>query len=860
MTLGLFTSGFLGAGGLSWMPQYPDWQILMAFGFGPLDPTPLWTDITDLCINFDFEEGRQHELDRTEAGQFTATFDDRFGMFTPNNTLSPFYNLLTPGDALGLNTGSGTWVPAGSTTLTTQTTHVLWGPTGGVATGPGSAGLAVHTGFYAVNPLTQYTANIQVQAQALGEAMLVSIQWYDSGMAFISSSPGVAVVDANGMWSMVTTTGVSPSNAAFANVWLDSLANTSRSHYFTCVHFCENQPVDWSASGIPTVWNQGQFGPLSQCSPMRVLGTWSSVTEPVAYCFSDSFVPDPSDQLNQETSYTAVDILGLLAQAPISNSLFYPAQIMSHSPALYWRLGDPVDSATAADNSGNGNVGSINTSAPVAFGGNDVTGLGLTALFSGGFTGSGSGALIYDPTSSCGFTNPDSSDNAILSIPNPTTLVADTSAWSIEFLLQGAQATDACIFEAITDLAGNDVFAYVNDSGQLQLQSTAANPTPWPQTAGGPVLTDGNWHHIVITCPAGSGTVTAYIDGVSAFTLTQTRNTAPSQGFIVGGESLNNVIGTTTEFPTLVLQDLAVFPSQLSSASVTADYDIYHYLQDVEFVGARIEKVLQLVGFDAFPHSLAIGTVLLAGETSSQTQTAALGYIQTIVDVELGFFWQDPTGFLQFKDAMYPLTNPTSNTPQVTVGDNAAAGANYEPGVKVPLDSLDLYTDVQVQAQQGPGAGKIQEVENTTAIGPPGGVGRRPLQRTGLPFASDVDALTQANTLLARYSKTGVKRVDAMTLKATNSGNIPQMLARQLWEEVRFQRQGSRESLYDAAMLIEKRTQKWDAPTTAYEVDWVLSPYEVWAAAEGTFILDDPKFGVLTGPDHGTVVAYGVLG
>jgi hypothetical protein len=255
----------------------------------------------------------------------------------------------------------------------------------------------------------------------------------------------------------------------------------------------------------------------------------------------------------------------------------------------------------------------------------------------------------------------------------------------------------------------------------------------------------------------------------------------------------------------------------------------------METTGERIATVIRIAGYENFPASIDIGNIMAQGETTSQTSTASLGYIQSCVDTELGFLWQDATGVLNFRNSTYVLTNPTSAISQGIVGDNPGADMFYIPkGLKIPSDALDLWTDIQVQANSAPGVGVMQEVINNTAVGPPGGWGKRVLQRTGLLFAYDSDAAQQAQTLSLRYANPR-KRVDGVTLQseatsydgATPGVNIPFISSLGLWDRVTFQRQGSRESLFSADMLIEHREFKYAADPGEFSVTYILSPYEV---------------------------------
>ena len=68
----------------------------IAFGDDPLEASPTWTDVTSTVRALSFGRGRQHELNRFEAGTATFTLDNRDGAFNPDNTASTHYPDVKP--------------------------------------------------------------------------------------------------------------------------------------------------------------------------------------------------------------------------------------------------------------------------------------------------------------------------------------------------------------------------------------------------------------------------------------------------------------------------------------------------------------------------------------------------------------------------------------------------------------------------------------------------------------------------------------------------------------------------------------------------------------------------------------------
>ncbi len=85
----------------------PTVQVQLEMTGNPLDASPTWGDISDRVLEMQIKRGRQHEMDRVEAGTTTLLLDNRDGALWPNNTSSPYYNEIKPGKRLWIRTIKG---------------------------------------------------------------------------------------------------------------------------------------------------------------------------------------------------------------------------------------------------------------------------------------------------------------------------------------------------------------------------------------------------------------------------------------------------------------------------------------------------------------------------------------------------------------------------------------------------------------------------------------------------------------------------------------------------------------------------------------------------------------------------------
>ncbi len=67
----------------------------IAFDSDPND-TPIWEDVSGYVYSFSLRRGRQHELDRVEAGTAMVTLDNQDRRFDPSNADGPYYPNVVP--------------------------------------------------------------------------------------------------------------------------------------------------------------------------------------------------------------------------------------------------------------------------------------------------------------------------------------------------------------------------------------------------------------------------------------------------------------------------------------------------------------------------------------------------------------------------------------------------------------------------------------------------------------------------------------------------------------------------------------------------------------------------------------------
>jgi hypothetical protein len=76
--------------------NWPEFKVRVAFTTDPLSSTPTWTDISQYARAMTFRRGRNHELDRIEAGSLRLRLNNRDRRFDPSFTAGPYYPNVLP--------------------------------------------------------------------------------------------------------------------------------------------------------------------------------------------------------------------------------------------------------------------------------------------------------------------------------------------------------------------------------------------------------------------------------------------------------------------------------------------------------------------------------------------------------------------------------------------------------------------------------------------------------------------------------------------------------------------------------------------------------------------------------------------
>lgn len=558
------------------------------------------------------------------------------------------------------------------------------------------------------------------------------------------------------------------------------------------------------------------YGPYTDGTDMGVLGlvpmkrirvraVYGSTTYPIWCGYVESW---PMVWPSEKTSFvdvTATDGFKLL-QARTFGTVYFEA-VRADKPIAWFRLGDATGST------------SVSSSIP-----GPVSGTGAYAGTVGSGVTLGAAAFMpFDPTTGATFNG---TTSATIQVPFFAANATGLTSFSVEFWIsttatgfpgqtvvsQGINLPEA--WNVRLDTTGKVVFSVFDD----------------PRFGGGATgavdsraINDGARHHVVCTNNFGTQTANIYVDGVVG---------TPTVGSAFGGVVGPLMMGLSYSGQTFAgtLQDVAVYPSELSGARVLAHYNAGINALAGQLSGARVNTILDDIGWPTADRNIEAGNSTLQGTKFGQTALAELDAVQ---DSENGTFFFAGDGKATMFGRAHTTTNPFSNSSQVTL---AEAAQPFElSGTTVLIDDLDLWNDIQIQRANG----VTQLASDQTSIAR---YAQRTYVKSNLQLSNDNQCLDLANFLLSRY-KAPVMRVGSVTVHPLDDPThlFAQVLGRVILDRVTIGRATpGGGTAYNQQANIEYIEHTIDAVGDWHTV-WRLAPID----ANLYWILQDVTRGVL---------------
>lgn len=208
--------------------------------------------------------------------------------------------------------------------------------------------------------------------------------------------------------------------------------------------------------------------------------------------------------------------------------------------------------------------------------------------------------------------------------------------------------------------------------------------------------------------------------------------------------------------------------------------------------GARVEKILDQIGFPASLRNIDIGDSSL--QVDPGTNRTSLAAIQQVEDSEFGAFFMTADGKARFLSRT--AVTEYADSPTLIFSDTGV-GISYQ-GITTALDDTTVFNDITVQRS----GGTAQQVTDATSIDT---YFRHSGSRTGLLLQTDTEALDMAKMLLISRKDTSV-RVDTLTLNLLDTDSPARQtagLSAELLDAIRVTKTLSGSSTLTADVLIQ---------------------------------------------------------
>lgn len=498
----------------------------------------------------------------------------------------------------------------------------------------------------------------------------------------------------------------------------------------------------------------------STARPNKRIRVSVGTTPDITYLFDgwiDGF-PQMYDPPNDATvSLTATDGFKLLSRFELD--AIYGPTVEADSPYGWWRLADDLPRATVvADSSGNGHTGTWKGT-PRAGQSLVTDGPGSVSLDGAGSTteGSADGAVITGGT--------------ISAAPVSIEAWVRTGKYGTNFsFICGQTHVTADTF--ITDFG----LGMNNSTGVPQLLVFIGNQIATIE--GTTVLRDTGVHHLVATVDS-SRACRLYVDGAlnaGPTTVGLTSSTAldASGSIRIGKAPVGADPGAGTGYKSFKgeICEVAVYNTALSAARVLAHYQAGATPWANDTTGARVTRILNLVGWPSGDRIINTGESTL-GAAQNIEGKSALDHLLAVENTEQGRFFISGSGAAVFFSRTHEVNLP--NRAEFTEADYIDLAFDFS--------EANLVNDCTVTRESG----LPQRAQNATSIA---AYWRMSEKLNGLLYSTDNEAAAMAGWRVSNLSNPTLRPARLTFWPLANMPDLfPRVLTRELGDRISVTRQ-----------------------------------------------------------------------
>ena len=466
--------------------------------------------------------------------------------------------------------------------------------------------------------------------------------------------------------------------------------------------------------------------------------------------FLDALPQSYSGPADATVNLSATDAFKLLARFELDP--IYQTVIEADDPWGWWRLADDLPTAsTVADASGNGRTGTWKG----------------TPSSTGSLLASGPGAVKLDGS---GDNVEGSADGAVVS----WTLAAaplTVEAW----VKTGKFGTNSSLICGQTHVVSG---TFIFDFG-FAMNNATGHPSFLAQVGGINVactgttdLRDTGIHHLVGTVDS-SRACRLYVDGVlqSGPTTAGSTTTIDASGsFRIGKTPVGSDPGAGSSYKSFdgEICEVAVYDRALSAAEALEHYTTGAAPWANDTTGARVTRVLDLVGWRSADRSIETGASTLGPAPSNVEGASALDHLLAVEQTEQGRFFIDGQG----RACFFSRNHETSVAVEATFTDGEIDHLEFD------YNESNLVNDCTVTRV----GGLPQRAQDAASIA---AYWRMSESMSGLLYSTDNEAKAMAEWRVANLAEPTL-RPSAVTFKPLiNMASLfPRVLARELGDRV----------------------------------------------------------------------------
>ena len=608
--------------------------------------------------------------------------------------------------------------------------------------------------------------------------------WSDATRAW--AYPGVTHLAAKFEWSPSTAPGASP-------VWVD-ITDLVRSGSIRRGRQSEFDRTSAGTLSIEVDNTDRAFDPwvTSTARPNKRIRVSVGTTPDITYLFDgwiDGF-PQMYDPPNDATvSLTATDGFKLLSRFELD--AIYGPTVEADSPHGWWRLADDLPRATVvADSSGNGRTGTWK--------GTPRAGQSLVT--------DGPGSVSLD---GAGSTTEGSADGAVITGANLSAAPVSIECW-VKTGKYGTNNSFICGQTHTVGAGGTIDFGLVmdNETGVPSFLAVVGGLNI--ACVGSTVLRDTGIHHLVGTVDS-SRVGRLYVDGALQATHNPgaTSTTIDASGSVrIGKSPVMAEPGSGWGYKSFKgdICEVAVYNTALSAARVLAHYQAGATPWANDTTGARVTRILNLVGWPSGDRIINTGESTL-GAAQNIEGKSALDHLLAVENTEQGRFFISGSGAAVFFSRTHEVNLP--NRAEFTEADYIDLAFDFS--------EANLVNDCTVTRESG----LPQRAQNATSIAAYWRVSEK---LSGLLYSTDNEAKSMAEW---RVNNMGDPTLRPSRLTFWPLANLPDLfprvLARELGDRISVTRQLDGSDIDIDAVIegIEHRFTRRE-----WETSWNLSPLQ----------------------------------